>query len=396
MNGSIRRHAIRASTATTSAAGADPRAGLHARLGLRIARSHVGSPAHGSYARTRRASLTDQGEGGGAYGYALAMTPLGKPTNFTNPDSAGLLDPRPDDDPLNINPVLEAQSVTRQQTVNRVFGSAYAELQDRDGLTYRMNFGPDYTQLNDGCFNGPWTHGNCANLGANSTNQGQPPQAGRVQSGRLHVHARQHAPAQQDARRNPFVRHHRPLQHSARSLHEGFAVRDEPAVPDAALVRPRLGHGRQRSEPDLASGRSSRTWVASTTRLLDRYSLSVTGRSDGSSRLAPGHKWATFPSVGLAWQVGDEPFMRGLQVPQLAQASRQLRHDGQHVDHPVPDARHAPSAHLHVRHDARSRLQAGRRFRIRISPGRRPIRRTSASITRCSTTASPARSTGTT
>src|SRR5512142_595597 len=108
---------------------------------------------------------TDQGEGGGAYGYLFAMTPFGQPTNFTNPDSAGLMDPRPDDDPLNINPVLEAQSVVRQQLVNRVFGSAYAELQLADGLTYRMNFGPDYTQLTDGCYNGPWTHGTCADLG---------------------------------------------------------------------------------------------------------------------------------------------------------------------------------------------------------------------------------------
>jgi TonB-dependent receptor len=44
--------------------------------------------------------------------------------------------------------------------------------------------------------------------------------------------------------------------------------------------------------------------------LLDRYSLSLTGRSDGSSRLAPGHKWTFFPSVGLGWQIGDEAFMR--------------------------------------------------------------------------------------
>ena len=73
--------------------------------------------------------------------------------------------------------------------------------------------------------------------------------------------------------------------------------------------------------------------------LLDRYSLSVTGRSDGSSRLAPGHKWAFFPSVGLAWQLGDEPFMQQLQLAQLAQAARQLRHDGQHGDQSVSDAR---------------------------------------------------------
>jgi TonB-linked SusC/RagA family outer membrane protein len=44
--------------------------------------------------------------------------------------------------------------------------------------------------------------------------------------------------------------------------------------------------------------------------LLDRYSFSVTGRSDGSSRLAPGHKWAFFPSFGFAWHIGDEAFMQ--------------------------------------------------------------------------------------
>jgi TonB-linked SusC/RagA family outer membrane protein len=46
--------------------------------------------------------------------------------------------------------------------------------------------------------------------------------------------------------------------------------------------------------------------------LADRYSFSATERADGSSRLAPGHKWAYFPSFGAAWQVGDESFMRGL------------------------------------------------------------------------------------
>jgi TonB-linked SusC/RagA family outer membrane protein len=42
----------------------------------------------------------------------------------------------------------------------------------------------------------------------------------------------------------------------------------------------------------------------------DRYSFSFVGRSDGSSRLAPGNKWAFFPSYGFAWQAGDESFMR--------------------------------------------------------------------------------------
>src|SRR5262249_15130490 len=51
-------------------------------------RLHIGLSANFSRVNT------DMGEGGAAYGYALAMDPLGKPTNYTNPDSAGLLDPR--------------------------------------------------------------------------------------------------------------------------------------------------------------------------------------------------------------------------------------------------------------------------------------------------------------
>ncbi|MEO7456526.1 MAG: TonB-dependent receptor plug domain-containing protein, partial [Gemmatimonadaceae bacterium] len=45
----------------------------------------------------------DIGEGGGAFGYTAAMQPFGSPYNYTNPDSLGLYDPRPDDDQLNIN-----------------------------------------------------------------------------------------------------------------------------------------------------------------------------------------------------------------------------------------------------------------------------------------------------
>ena len=41
----------------------------------------------------------------------------------------------------------------------------------------------------------------------------------------------------------------------------------------------------------------------------DRYVLVLTGRYDGSSRLASGHKWSFFPSIGGAWNIYNEPFM---------------------------------------------------------------------------------------
>ena len=45
---------------------------------------------------------------------------------------------------------------------------------------------------------------------------------------------------------------------------------------------------------------------------LDRYLLTTTLRTDGSSKFAANHKWATFPSAGIAWRVSDEPFLRSM------------------------------------------------------------------------------------
>lgn len=42
----------------------------------------------------------------------------------------------------------------------------------------------------------------------------------------------------------------------------------------------------------------------------DRYMISATLRSDGSSRLAPGYKWHTYPAVSAGWNITNEPFMK--------------------------------------------------------------------------------------
>ena len=174
-----------------------------------------------------------------------------------------------------------------------------------------MNFGPDYTALNDGCYNGPWTHGNCANLGANSTNQGQPPQAGDF--------------SQEDFTYtlDNILR----LNKTLGGIHQFditglYSIQRDHFTKDSLyasnLPYPTqlwydLGSGTAGNEVSRISEWALQSYMARVNyTLFDRYSLSGTVRSDGSSRLAPGHKWATFPSIGLAWQVGDEPFFRNI------------------------------------------------------------------------------------
>lgn len=45
-----------------------------------------------------------------------------------------------------------------------------------------------------------------------------------------------------------------------------------------------------------------------------RYYLTVTGRYDGSSKLAPGYRWAFFPSAALGWRISDEAFLKNIEA----------------------------------------------------------------------------------
>ncbi|WP_343706595.1 TonB-dependent receptor [Flavobacterium sp.] len=44
----------------------------------------------------------------------------------------------------------------------------------------------------------------------------------------------------------------------------------------------------------------------------NRYFISGTVRSDGSSRLAPGHKWVTYPAVSVGWTLSNESFLKNV------------------------------------------------------------------------------------
>ncbi len=48
--------------------------------------------------------------------------------------------------------------------------------------------------------------------------------------------------------------------------------------------------------------------------LLNRYLLTLTGRWDGSSVLAPGNKWDFFPSFALAWKMQEESFLKEIKA----------------------------------------------------------------------------------
>ncbi|WP_312900835.1 SusC/RagA family TonB-linked outer membrane protein [Chryseobacterium taichungense] len=49
----------------------------------------------------------------------------------------------------------------------------------------------------------------------------------------------------------------------------------------------------------------------------NKYMLTATLRADGSSRLAPGNKWHTYPAISLGWNVTNESFMQNVKALNL-------------------------------------------------------------------------------
>jgi TonB-linked SusC/RagA family outer membrane protein len=48
--------------------------------------------------------------------------------------------------------------------------------------------------------------------------------------------------------------------------------------------------------------------------LYNKYIITITGRYDGSSKFAPGHKWGLFPSAAVAWRAKEEIFLKDVEA----------------------------------------------------------------------------------
>jgi TonB-linked SusC/RagA family outer membrane protein len=259
---------------------------------------------------TASRSVADIGGDASVWGEALANSALGAPyKDSTGAPSATFcvgctLNPTPTGDPLRVNPVRESQAFIRQDVTDRLFGSLFAELTLPYGFQYRLALGPDLQNFSDGQFND-----------VNTTDRGGAlvgvPQAGFA------------------IRENfRFTLDNILTWNYARGDHKVdvtglFTVSKVRTQSDSAASKNlpynyqlwyNLGTGSAPQPPVSAYSISATRSIMGRVNYtyLNRYSLTVTARRDGASVLAPGKKFSTFPSAGLAWQLGDEPFMKSL------------------------------------------------------------------------------------
>ena len=238
-------------------------------------------------------STQDLGRGDAEYGEAIQNVPLAAAY-----DSTGRLLFKPTPDPQRVNPLVEISHYLDQRQRTRAFGTLFASANLAEGLDYRINFGPDITYQRRGLFRGAQTQ---ANLGTGAD--------ASLWNDRIFDYTLDNIVTY----RREIGSDHRVDATLLYSVEKQTAESDSSkasGLPYESQIYWNLGSG----STIEAIGSEIRQWALQSYMarvnytFMDKYLLTLTTRIDGSSRLAPGKKYSTFPSVGLGWRIFDRAF----------------------------------------------------------------------------------------
>jgi TonB-linked SusC/RagA family outer membrane protein len=229
------------------------------------------------------------------FGTATAVSPLAVPY-----DAEGNIIYRPGADPLLWNPLADyiPGNLVDERVTLRVFSNIFAEIDILENFKYRMNFGPDMREYRRGLFQG-----------SNSiARQGGVPLV-RKEHDRIYNYTFENIltyGVQQDIH-----------DLNATGLFSVQKFRGESTFIQATNIpyETQLFHNLGTAETINGYGSDLSEWGIMSFmgrinyEVLGKYMITLTGRYDGSSRLAEGKKWGFFPSAALLWRISGEDFM---------------------------------------------------------------------------------------
>jgi TonB-linked SusC/RagA family outer membrane protein len=240
------------------------------------------------------------GENLNPYGATLNANPLGAAFN-----ADGSLIFEPTNDALLSNPLSEVvPGVNIDNTKKyRIFNSIYAEVKILEGLTYKLNLGPDFTQQRWGRFIGSETNNrrrgdaqafNENRFGFNFTMENI------VNYNKSSGKHSLNLTAVQSIQKDNFEQYRAEVQGIPAQQQSFYSLNSATSV---------LGVRSSLTEWTINSymGRANYSFD-------DKYLLTVTMRRDGSSRFGENTKYGNFPGVAVGWNVTNEPFMKNLAV----------------------------------------------------------------------------------
>ncbi len=236
-------------------------------------------------------------EGSNAIGGALAENPLGVPY-----DSLGNLIFLPTSDGLRTNPLAEIVpgAVIGENRRTRFFSSLYGEYKFFEGFTYRLNFGPDLQMRRRGEFLGSQT---------NARRGGDP--TGVRQDWNEFAYTLENIFNYQKTLGDIHSLNITAL-HSIQNSRSEYSYMSVLGIPVESMSFYNLGDANviQGVDTNLTEWTINSFMGRINYGLLDKYLITLTGRSDGSSRFAEGKKYGFFPSIALGWRIKEEAFLQ--------------------------------------------------------------------------------------
>lgn len=234
----------------------------------------------------------------GYYSSLLSMLPWTVPY-----DEDGEYIKYPNGDSNIQNPILDKKyNVNRRNTFNAT-GKVYAFVdfgklwKPLDGLTYRLQFGPEFKFQEVNTFNDAR---GLSGDGHNKATASRPQYRSWVLDNIIQYN------------KTVANDHHfgLTLVQSANKYHYDTLSGSNTNLATGDELWYNLGSS---TDYTLGSGLTERSMASYMARLTynyaDRYLLTASVRRDGASQLAEGRKWANFPSVSVAWRIDQEKFM---------------------------------------------------------------------------------------
>lgn len=197
------------------------------------------------------------------------------------------------------NPVYNYKQETDYTATGRLFGDIYAEFTLAKGLTFRTNFGLDIADQRD--------YNYTTTLQTESKGIGKGSQLFNKKLSRITENILTYKGEWGDHKLTATgVYSWQDYTFESLSVSgNGFSNDETGAWDMSQATREALVYGSTKYNNRLISmtGRVSYNFK-------DRYLLTMTARRDGSSRFGKNNKWGFFPSVGAAWRVSEESWLK--------------------------------------------------------------------------------------
>lgn len=201
-----------------------------------------------------------------------------------------------------VNPLLEANSrdnYTWTRNVNSQMGNAYAEINLLEGLVFKSSISVSYQMAKQDEYRGKYSKA------INVTGATRASVENDFLSSYTFDNQLTYNYQKGKSKLNVTA-----LQSAFKNTNEFNVI----SVTGLPYVSYWYNLGTTSGTPVIGSGFNQRTLSSYMGRINytfnEKYLLTFTGRSDGASQLAPGNKWAFFPSGAFAWRLGDEKFFK--------------------------------------------------------------------------------------